>query len=93
MLTATITGGLTSFLSTTPEGHRYCTIYSDEARRSVRALVLNDTHAELISKLPKHARLTVTGQLRSKGSIGPSGQTLAYLSIVVQTMKIHGEHQ
>jgi hypothetical protein len=92
MLTATVTGGLTSRLMTAPEGHYYCTIYSEEARRSIRALVRNHTHAALIEKLPKHARLTVSGQLRSKGAIGPAGQTLAYLTIVVQTMKIHGDY-
>lgn len=89
MLTATITGGLTTFLAATPEGDRYCTIYSDEARRSVRAIVRNDRHAALIRKLPKHGRLTVTGPLRCKGAIGPTGQTLAYLTIVVQSIKIH----
>lgn len=89
MITATITGGITSALAPTPEGEWYCTVYSNEARRSVRIIVRNEIHAALIRQLPKHGRLSVTGQLRSKGAISPTGKTLAHLTIILQTMKIH----
>ena len=93
MLTATITGQITSALQHDEKGRRYCTIYSEQARRSVRALILNDTHAELIGRLHKGARLSVSGNLHSRGAIGPKGQTLAYLHIAAQTIKIHEAQQ
>ena len=93
MLTATITGQITSAVQHDERGRRYCTIYSEQARRSVRALILNDTHAELIGRLHKGARLSVSGNLHSRGAIGPKGQTLAYLHIASQTIKIHEAQQ
>lgn len=35
MLTATIVGQITSALQHDEQGRRYCTVYSDQARRSV----------------------------------------------------------
>lgn len=93
MLNATIVGQITSALQHDEQGRRYCTVYSDQARRSVRVLVRNDRHAELISQLPKGARLSATGTLHSRGAIGPSGQTLAYLQIALNTLKIHEARQ
>ena len=93
MLTATITGQITSAVQHDEKGRRYCTIYSEQARRSVRAVIRNDTHAELIGQLPKGARLSVSGVLHSRGAIGPKGQTLAYLHIAAQTIKIHEAQQ
>ena len=93
MLTATIIGQITSALKHDEQGRRYCTVYSEQARRSVRVLVRNDRHAELIGQLPKGARLSVSGALHSRGAIGPSGQTLAYLQIAAQTLKIHEARQ
>ncbi|HDZ55386.1 MAG TPA: hypothetical protein ENI17_11040 [Pseudomonas xinjiangensis] len=89
MLTATITGGITSKLTTDEFGRRYCTIYSDEARRAVRAMFRNARHAELVGMLPKGGRLTVSGRLGSKGAISLTGKTVAHLTIDVQTMQIH----
>lgn len=89
MLTATITGQITSAVQHDEKGRRYCTIYSEQARRSVRAVIRNDIHAELVAELPKGALLSVSGVLHSRGAIGPKGQTLAFLHIVVQTLKIH----
>lgn len=93
MLRATITGQITSAVQHDEKGRRYCTVYSDQARRSVRVLVRNDRHAELLGQLPKGARLSVTGDLHTKGAIGPKGQTLAYLHIAAQTIKIHEAQQ
>ena len=89
MLNATITGSITSELKTDEQGRLYCSIYGDQARRSVRAIVRNETHAKLIGELPRGGRLSASGKLHSAGAIGPSGQTLAYLTIDVQTLKIH----
>ena len=89
MLNATIAGSITSELKTDERGRLYCSIYSDQARRSVRAVVRNERHAQLIGELPKGSRLTASGTLHSVGAIGPAGQTLAYLTIDVQTLKIH----
>lgn len=89
MLNATISGEITSAVQRDQTGRRYCTIYSKQARRSVRAVLRNDIHADLVAELPKGALLSVSGALHSQGAIGPKGQTLAYLHIVVQTLKIH----
>lgn len=89
MLSATIIGTVTSQLKEDDLGRIYCSIYSQQARRSVRAIIRNEIHAQLIGRLPKGGRLSATGTLYSAGAIGPSGQTLAYLTIEVQTIKIH----
>lgn len=89
MISATITGGLTTHVRPDDRGIMYCTVYSESANRSVRAILRNARHAELVSLLPKGARLTVSGRLNSHGAISPSGKTLALLSIDVQTMEIH----
>lgn len=89
MLTATIVGSLSGGLQFDETGQRYCTIYSDQANRAVRALIRNDKQAALISRLPKHSRLTASGLLRSKGAIGNGGKALAFLTIIVQQIQIH----
>lgn len=89
MLNATITGWITSELKFDERGRQYCSIYSDQAGRSVRAIIRNDQHARLVGDLRKGDRLTASGGLHSAGAIGPSGQTLAYLTIDVQTLRIH----
>lgn len=89
MLTATITGMTTNGLQLDEQGRRYITVYSDQARRAVRVLVANDTHAEMIDLLPRGARLTATGLLFSRGVITSTGNTRAYLQIATQQLKIH----
>ena len=89
MLDATITGGITSALQRNDEGTLYITVHSDQARRSVRALIRNKRHAEMVENLAKYSRLTVTGPLLSRGAVGQSGEAVALLSINVQSIKIH----
>lgn len=89
MLNATITGQLTGGLRENERGAMFCTVYSAESKRAVRAVLRSQEHIDLIATLSKMSRLTVTGPLMTKGAVSPSGHTLALLSINVQSMKIH----
>lgn len=89
MLDATITGGLVTMPLRDAEGALYCTVHSDEAHRSVRVYFRNEQQAELVERLPKHGRLTVSGRLIARGGITDSGKAVAFLSIRAQQLKIH----
>lgn len=91
MLTATIIGVTTTPLKYDEFGRRYFSVSSHEAKRSVRVLVRNDRHAEMIAPLPKGARVSVSGPLYSQGGIGSTGSLLALLHIDARNVKIYGD--
>lgn len=89
MLTATITGVISGLIQYDEFGRRYCSVISKEAKRSVRVLVRNDRHAEMIAPLPKGARVSVSGSLYTKGAISPTGAAIALLHIDARNVKIY----
>ena len=91
MLTATIIGVTTTPLKYDEFGRRYFSVSSHEAKRSVRVLVRNDRHAEMIAPLPKGARVSVSGSLYTKGAISPNGAAIALLHIDARNVKIYGD--
>lgn len=89
MLEATITGGIVTMPQRDAEGALYCTVNSDEARRSVRVYFRNEQQADMVKQLPKHGRLTVSGRLRANGAISETGRAVAFLTIYAQQLRIH----